>query len=69
MIQLCEDLMKIVSVCAGFVAIVVVVGCTMDDDPKTKDCIRKSARGMAASVIICMVMLVAMCLIVELLKE
>lgn len=69
MIQLCEDLMKIVSVCAGFVAIVVVVGYTMDADPETKDCIRKSARGMAVSVIICMVMLVAMCLFVGLLKE
>lgn len=69
MIQLCEDLMKIVSVCAGFAAIVVVVGCTMDDVPEAKDCIRNSARGMAASAIICMVMLVAMCLIVELLRN
>ncbi len=69
MIQLCEDLMKIVSVCAGFVAIVVVVGYTMDDDSETKDCIRKSACGMAVSIIICMVMLVAMCLFVGLLKE
>lgn len=67
MIQFCEDVMKIVSVCAGFAAIFVVVGYTMDDDPQ-KDCIRKSARGMAATVIICMVMLVAMCLIVGLLK-
>ena len=69
MIQLYEDLIKIVSVCAGFAAIFVVVGCTMDGDPETKDCIRKSARGMAAAVIICMVRLVAMCLIVGLLKE
>ena len=61
--------MKIVSVCAGFAAIVVVVGYTMDGDPETKDCIRESARGMAAAVIICMVMLVAVCLIVGLLKE
>ena len=66
MIQLYEDLIKIVSVCAGFAAIFVVVSCTMDDDPETKDCIRKSARGMAVSGIICMVMLVAVCLIVEL---
>lgn len=69
MILFCEDLMKIVSVCAGFAAIVVVVGYTMDDVPETKDCIRKSARGMAASAIICMVMLVAVCLIVELLRN
>lgn len=69
MIQLYEDLIKIVLVCAGFAAIFVVVGCTMGDDPETKDCIRKSARGIAVSVIICMVMLVAMCLIVGLLKE
>lgn len=66
MIQFCENVMKIVSVCAGFAAIVVVVGYTMDDVPETKDCIRKSARGIAATVIICMVMLVAVCLIVEL---
>lgn len=69
MILFCEDLMKIVSVCAGFAAIFVVVGYTMDDVPEAKDCIRKSARGMAATVIICMVMLVAMRLIVGLLKE
>lgn len=69
MIQFCEDVMKIVSVCAGFAAIVVVVGYSMDDVPEAKDCIRKSARGMAATVIICMVMLIAMCLIVGLLKE
>lgn len=69
MILFCEDLMKIVSVCAGFAAIVVVVGYTMDDVPETKDCIRKSARGMAASAIICMVMLVDMCLIVGLLRN
>lgn len=59
MIQFCEDLMKIVSVCAGFAAIVVVVGYTMDDVPEAKDCIRNSARGMATSAIICMVMLIA----------
>ncbi len=69
MIQFCENVMKIVSVCAGFAAIVVVVGYTMDDVPETKDCIRKSARGMAASAIICMVMLVAVCLIVGLLRN
>lgn len=69
MIQLYEDLIKIVSVCVGFAAIFVVVGCTMDGDLETKDCIRKSARGMVAAVIICMVMLVATCLIVGLLKE
>lgn len=69
MIQFYVDLMKIVSVCAGFAAIVVVVGYTMDDVPEAKDCIRNSARGMAASAIICMVMLVAVCLIVELLRN
>nr|DAK90133.1 MAG TPA: hypothetical protein [Caudoviricetes sp.] len=69
MIQFYGDLIKIVSVCVGFAAIVVVVGYTMDGDPETKDCIRESARGMAASAIICMVMLVAVCLIVELLKQ
>ena len=69
MIQFCENVMKIVSVCAGFAAIVVVVGYTMDDVPEAKDRIRNSARGMAASTIICMVMLVAVCLIVELLRN
>ncbi len=69
MIQFCENVMKIVSVCAGIAAIVVVVGYTMDDAPEAKDRIRNSARGMAASAIICMVMLVAVCLIVELLRN
>lgn len=64
--QFCGDLLKIVSVCAGFIAIVIIVGYTMDDVPETKDYIRKSARGMAVSVIICMVMLVTVYTIVTL---
>ena len=58
MIQFCGDLLKIVSVCVGFAAIVVIVGYTMNDVPEAKDCIRRVARDMALSVIVCMVMLI-----------
>lgn len=69
MIQFYGDLIKIVSVCVGLAAFALAVNGLVDDDWLIKDEVRKSARGIAASAIICMVILVAVCLIVELLRN